>query len=390
MNREEFLKNHWKSYPSFLNTDRQLIYGRINKIHNNYLELVFNGEATQVQFDNLVETDDEYYGASIPATFLNIGDSVLFKNQSFYLLSPNFNNSWRFDSQSADWSQFLNSVTDFFEDNDFVSIKTPFLVTSPGVDHHIDFMEVKAVNTQRKWTLPTSPEISLKKHLCLGYDNIFEIKSCFRDDLPGPDHSAEFTMLEWYRTFSDLDAIQEDLHSLLTVLSGKELELKVRSVAQCFKDELNFELTPETSLGLLKELADKVGIEISAGDDWNDAFFRIFMERIEPKLGVGGPEIITQFPPQQASLAQIDSSGWAARFEIYWSGVELGNAYLEVNDPSENRSRFLEESKKRSQKGVSLAPMDEEFFEYLQNGMPPSAGIAMGMDRLFRLLKTNA
>ena len=87
-------------------------------------------------------------------------------------------------------------------------------MANPGVDHHIDFLKVEATNTKRSWTLPTSPEIHLKKLLCQNHDQVFEIKTCFRDDLLSPIHTVEFEMLEWYRNYTPLEDLVDDLGEL--------------------------------------------------------------------------------------------------------------------------------------------------------------------------------
>ncbi|MCJ8276659.1 MAG: elongation factor P lysine(34) lysyltransferase, partial [Bdellovibrionales bacterium] len=107
---------------------------------------------------------------------------------------------------------------------------------------------------------------------------------------------------------------------------------------------------------------------------------------VEPFLGEKGPEFVFHFPRQQASLAQVSEEGWAQRFEIYWKGVELGNAYLEVNSPEENVHVFERELALREAAGFKLASLDESFFQFLRHGMPPCCGIAIGLDRLFMLL----
>ena len=276
----------------------------------------------------------------------------------------------------------------FFKQKDFLHLKTPTLVSSPGVDHHIDFLQAHGCQTKRQWYLPTSPEIHLKKYLCQGYDRIFEIKNCFRDDLEGEHHKVEFSMLEWYRGFQGLESIENDLDELLKILVPLAPPLKKVRLDNVFNDRTHLKLVPETTKEELVAWSQQNGIETAADDDWNDVFFRIFMEKVEPSLGKDGPLLVTHFPAQQASLSQIDEQGWSQRFELYWDGVELANAYLEVNDPIENRNIFNAEQSMREQKKVVLAGWDEDFFDHLDLGMPPASGIALGLDRLYKRIKT--
>ena len=282
-------------------------------------------------------------------------------------------------------------VETFFSQRAFKRGRTPFLVASPGVDHHIDGLGVEGSSTGRRWSLPTSPEIHLKKLLCQGVDRVYEMKTCFRDDLIGPQHQVEFAMLEWYHCYCDLAGLLEEAKELLqqlwTELSLEgEFRWQRRSLASLFADYTGFLLKPTTTREELAQWARGLAIEIGQDDSWNDIFFRIFIEKVEPHLGRDGFLFVDHWPHQQASLAQLNQEGWAERFEIYWQGVELANAYLEVNDPAENRRRFLAEAELRVQDGKSDNPWDEDFFKQMEAGMPPCAGIALGLDRLFCLL----
>lgn len=379
MNREAFIANLWKPYPDAHSIGSELQCFRIN--HHDQLATA-SGEIVE----------DEKLGPSCPSEFLTINDWVAWceERKVYFLLSPSLGDRPATKERNPRlWSQYLNDVRQFFLNEKFDEIQTPYLVRSPGVDHHIDFFQVKASKSEREWTLPTSPEIHLKKHLCQGFENIFEIKNCFRDDLPGENHTAEFTMLEWYRSFAPLDSIAEDLNNLIQFLKPGTEKIKSMTVSQLFAEKLEVNLTPATTVNELKKWADQFEIDFARDDDWNDLFFRIFMEKIEPGLGANGPILLWYYPAQQASLAKISKDGWAQRFELYWKGVELANAYLEVNDPSENRLRFEEEAQKRLQSGVSRSPMDENFFHWMEFGMPPASGIALGLDRLFKIVNSS-
>ncbi len=386
MDRDDFLNNQWRPYPTADQFPVNSFSGRIETLDE--ANLVMRGV---MEMRTLVkkETCDRFHaqlGETIPWTCLRLGDWVLWDEAAtaLYLLSPCLVESKpEFDDRAARWSTFLRSTEAFFEKRNFTHLRTPFLVESPGVDHHIHFMEVRASHTERRWTLPTSPEIHLKKFLCQGYQQIFEIKNCFRDDLVGEWHRPEFTMLEWYRAFATLDDLVSDLEDLLQTLSGSPIKLVRKTLAQVFVEETGFVLTPATSKAEMSQWAQALQVEFRDDDDWNDLFFRIFMEKVEPGLGSEAPLVVECFPAQQASLAQISEEGWAQRFELYWKGVELANAYLEVNDPNENRRRFAKESELRRGANATVAPVDQSFYALLDSGMPPASGIALGLDRLY-------
>jgi len=386
MNRQIFLQTQWRSYPPAL-PSQDFIYGRVLELDSR--ELKIRGPHGDCVVNQFSQTDlvDENMGATIALSYLEEGDVIAYQKSScaLFLLSPRLLPlSLQDPGREALWSDFVKKVENYFQSHDFLHLRTPFLVASPGVDHHIDFMKVSGVRTGRQWFLPTSPEIHLKKYLCRGYDQIFEIKSCFRDDLESPLHQPEFTMLEWYRTYVDLETIKTDLMSLLENLAGKSLKFRTFTLSQCFEKVLDFKLSPATSREQLIALAQSAQIDFHESDDWNDLFFRIFMEKIEPFLADKGLCFLEKFPPQQASLSRIDKEGWSERFEFFANGVELANAYHELNDPFENKRRFQVEMDLRKSRKAELSGQDLGFFEELKNGMPPASGIALGLSRLYQ------
>ncbi|MCB0378538.1 MAG: EF-P lysine aminoacylase GenX [Bdellovibrionales bacterium] len=392
MNRDQFLQKQWQAYPDLPKDRSSWWFGRVLSIGETHWELSHGGQSQSFDVIDLVQTQDPELGISVLLDGLRPGDSVAVHKDTkhIFLLAPCFE-PYKITSFDEEWNQFVETLRGDFLSRGFLQIQTPFLVTSPGVDHHIDSFQVCDEGGHVISRLPTSPEIALKKKLCQGQDKIFEIKSCFRNDLAGAHHRKEFTMLEWYRAFATLEDLQQDLQSLFEKLSASfQLQLpplKASTMSEQWRQQLGHELRPETSLAELKTLAAAQSIEWSPDDDWNDLFFRIFMEKVEPRLGLDAPLLLFNFPPQQASLAKISKEGWAQRFELYWQGVELANAYQEVNHPEENRSRFLNENHLRQSRGSKASPLDESFFTALRQGMPPSAGIALGMDRLFMLLR---
>ena len=111
------------------------------------------------------------------------------------------------------------------------------------------------------------------------------------------------------------------------------------------------------------------------------------MDKIENQWPADRLVFVDKYPPYQAALARIDQQGWAERFEVYWNGLELANAFHELNDPVLQRQRSTEDIAKRKQFGFRDIELDETFFQALEKGMPPSSGIALGLERLFMALK---
>lgn len=297
--------------------------------------------------------------------------------------------------RSKQWASFLNEVRTFFGTRGFIEARTPTLVPSPGTEPFLDPFktEWELGSIRREYFLPTSPEFHLKKMLVRGWTRVFEFKTCFRNGEISEHHQPEFLMLEWYRAYSNLDAIADDVEELLNTLTKKFSgsidvpRLKRTTMAELFARSFNgFVLRPETSRDELVSLASGEGIEVDADDSWDDVFFRIFLERIERDLGKEGPLLVRGYPPSQAALSRIGADGFADRFEVYWQGLELANAFHELNDPAENEARFREDARKKVELGKEPVPVDEELIEALWQGMPPSGGIALGLDRFFMAL----
>lgn len=191
-------------------------------------------------------------------------------------------------------------------------------------------------------------------------------------------------MLEWYRAYATLSSIESDLVELVRkVTKNKNLPVERASIAELFQTYFDFKLTPQTKREELVELATKQDIETTADDSWNDVFHRLFVTKIELQLGLKSPLVIYNFPPSQAALARLTSDGWADRFELFWNGLEIANAFHELNDPKEQLKRFQSDQKRRLERGRTPLDIDQNFMHALEAGLPPSAGIALGLDRLF-------
>ncbi len=296
-------------------------------------------------------------------------------------------------ARSKAWADYLQAIREFFGEHGFIDVQTPTLVPSPGTE---PFLEPFATawtlgsKTQNLY-LPTSPEFHLKQLLSRGWSRIFELKTCFRNGELGAHHQPEFLMLEWYRAYANLEAIAGDVETLLQTLSlkfSREVPRLLRTtVSDLFARHYSgFELTPQTSALDLRELATLNDVEWSLSDSFDDLFFRLFLEKIEPTLGMNGPLLVSDYPPSQAALSRIGAHGFAERFEIYWRGLEIANAFHELNDPAENEKRFAGDALKKYELGQVPVPRDENLMRALKTGMPPSGGIALGVDRLFMAL----
>lgn len=295
------------------------------------------------------------------------------------------------------WQTYLKSLREFFVTQDFLEIKTPTLVVCPGTEPSLDVFSTDLVvgSRKQKLFLPTSPELHLKKALALGAEKIFEMAPCFRNGEITERHQPEFLMLEWYRAYESLVAIKKDVTALVQEMA-KALnveppkKISTYSVSELFARYCDFHLTPQTSKEDLENLAAKLNVDVHSAESIDDFFFLIFMDKIESELPADELIFVEKYPPYQAALARLTEDGWGDRFEAYWKGLELANAFNELNDPSVQRARAMDDLNKKRSMNKEAVPLDEEFLICLEAGMPPSGGIALGVERLFMALTDTA
>lgn len=253
---------------------------------------------------------------------------------------------------------------------------TPLLIPAPAPETHIDAIPVAGLY------LHTSPELCMKRLLAAGYPRIFQICHCWRSGERGSRHLPEFTMLEWYRALGDYTDLMNDCVALINHVSaasgtGGSITFGGRTV----------DLQGEWERITVRE-AFRCHTETTMERALQDGLFDELMAvAIEPQLGCQRPTFICDYPAERGALARLkqDDASVAERFELYIAGIELANGFSELTDPVEQRRRFQEEAACRTKRGQAPYPMPEPFLAELAN-MPPSAGIALGLDRLVMLL----
>jgi lysyl-tRNA synthetase class 2 len=305
----------------------------------------------------------------------------------------------------------IAAIRHFFAAQGVVEVDTPALQISPGLEPHLMAFATELTEPGegvRPRFLHTSPEFAMKKLLVAGVPKLFQLAHCFRNGERGRTHSPEFTMLEWYRAGAGYRDLMADCEALLGaaliaagrtqfIWSGRSADptqpWQYLSVAEAFTRFCGIDLlatAPEPlspSLDRLAAAARPLGIAAHAGDTWEDLFFRILLERIEPLLGIGAPTVLYDYPIAMAALARAkpEEPRLAERFELYVCGLELANAFGELTDAAAQRRRFhADQQHKQARYGVTY-PIDEDFLAALAHGMPESAGIALGVDRLVML-----
>lgn len=291
------------------------------------------------------------------------------------------------------------AMRQWFAGEGFVEVETPILQVAPGAEVHLTGFatdwELPDGEERERW-LHSSPELAMKKLLAGGIERLFQFARVFRNAEGSSLHHPEFTMLEWYRAGTNYETIMDDCAALLGLSGVKELRWQGKvcdphavperlTVAEAFRRHAGVELFE--TIGHAEKLSRASGIAMHAGDSWDDVFFRIMFEKIEPHLGMGRPTILCEYPIAMAALARAKPSDArvAERFELYCCGVELANAFGELTDPAIQRARLQADMDEKERLYGVRWPVDEDFLAALEHGLPPCSGIALGFDRLVML-----
>jgi lysyl-tRNA synthetase class 2 len=257
-----------------------------------------------------------------------------------------------------------------------MEVETPYRVPEPAPESHIDAVP------SGEWFLHTSPEVCMKRMLAAGYEKIFQICKCWRKGERGSHHVPEFTLLEWYRTGSDYMALMEECEALIqTVAAAIGLGKKIIYRGQ----EIDL-ASPWDSISVKDAFEAFAQIPMAEAMEHN-LFDEIMVRDIEPRLGKKKPTFICDYPAQRRAMARLkkEDQTVAERFELYMGTLEVANAFSELIDPEEQRRRFHLENENRLLLGKPIYPIPQKFLEELHS-MPPSAGIALGVDRLVMVL----
>lgn len=290
----------------------------------------------------------------------------------------------------------------FFLERGYLEVETPTLVATPGLEPHIDpfeapFIPQTDVGARRSLWLHTSPEYAMKRLLAdPGCPPLFQICKTYRNGEISGTHNPEFTMLEFYRPNADYRAIMDELEGALAAVEKSvaptrglftRTPFERLSVADAVKRHTGVELFAHADGASLRAAAQKIGVHVGDSTTFDDVFFHLFLERVERKLGQGTPTFLIEYPASMAALARLkpDDSRVAERVELYADGVELANGFSELIDGPEQRKRLVEEQELRRSLGRPVFDLDEKFLAALPN-LPPSGGIAVGLDRVLMLL----
>jgi lysyl-tRNA synthetase, class II len=297
-------------------------------------------------------------------------------------------------------SRIIQAIRSFLNARGYLEVETPMMQSIPGgatakpfKTHH------NALNMDL--FLRIAPELYLKRLLVGGFERVYEINRNFRNEGISTRHNPEFTMLEFYTAYADyrdlidmtelmISSISREVLGTTDVLcEGQTIHLAPPWKRITYLDSLREADVPANVLEnatVAHDYARKLGAPLKGGEPFGKVLNEIFEVLVEPKLIQ--PTFITDYPTDISPLSKRrdDAPAFVERFELFVVGRELANAFSELNDPIDQKQRFLKQVSEREAGDEEAHQMDEDFIRALEYGMPPAAGEGIGIDRLVMLL----
>ncbi len=298
-------------------------------------------------------------------------------------------------------NRIIQSLRNFFIQKDFLEVETPMMQPIPGGATARPFKTFHNALGMNLY-LRVAPELYLKRLVIGGLERVFEINRNFRNEGISIQHNPEFTMLEFYMahaTYEDLMALTEDLFNRLLqeIFEKNSIEYQQNTINfappwprltlfDALRDMAGVEEEVLTDLSAATKFAQSKDITLSRTDSLGKILTKIFDQMVEPKLVQ--PTFIIGYPIEISPLSRRndENPGIADRFELFIGGKEIANAFTELNDPDDQRDRFLEQVSLRESGDHEAQFMDEDFLMALEYGLPPTAGEGIGIDRVVMLL----
>jgi len=289
----------------------------------------------------------------------------------------------------------ISAVRRALDDDGFVEVETPILqplyggaAARPFLTHH------NALD--RTLYLRIATELYLKRAIVGGLERVYELGKDFRNEGLSPKHNPEFTMVEWYEAYADYEDAAARLEAVVAAAAGAVAEPAIAftapwrrlTLAQAIGEQTGIDVLAAREQGALVAAIEAAGLSVATeGRSWAGIVDELLSAYVEPTLLE--PTFVFDYPVELSPLAKAHrrSAGLVERWEAYAGGIEIANAFTELNDPDEQRERFLA---LRADAGASereeAPPLDESFLAALEQGMPPTAGVGLGIDRLVMLL----
>lgn len=273
-------------------------------------------------------------------------------------------------------ARVIQAVRDYLRSKGYLEVDTPLRIPAPAPELHIE------APSSGSWFLQPSPELCMKRLLAAGYERIFQVCHCFRQQERGRRHLPEFTLLEWY-------AAGEDYRDMMTACESliRQVAISLQSGSGLSYQGRSLDLAAPWHRLSVREAFRRYAPKTADAALSDDSFDQLMVDDIEPNLGVDRPCFLYDYPAARGALARLKpgDSSVAERFELYIAGLELCNGFTELTDAAEQRRRFETEQKHRAALGARCYGLPEKFLDDLGH-MPACTGNALGIDRLVMLL----
>jgi lysyl-tRNA synthetase class 2 len=289
-----------------------------------------------------------------------------------------------------DRAAVISTIRKELESLNFIEVETPILQTlaggaaaQPFITHH------KALDIDL--FLRIAPELFLKRLVVGGMDRVYEIGKSFRNEGIDKNHSPEFTMLELYQAYADYNDMMDITERLIksaakTLKSEVNLDFKREKLFDLIEKFTGLKLLSYIGSGKMFEQVKNLKLDLPKDASEKKILDQIIDEKIIPNLK--SPTFIMDYPAAHSPLSKVyfDNPAIAQRFELYMNGMEIANAYSELNDPQLQRERFKEQMEAKAKGEEDMMPFDEDFIVALEQGLPPTGGLGIGIDRLVMIL----
>lgn len=308
----------------------------------------------------------------------------------------------------------IKAARKFFEDKNYHELESPILSDALPSERYLDAFETKlelANGINKKLFMIPSTETFNKRILAAGLGNHFVISKVFRGlEHVGPNHTPEFTMLEWYDLGYDYNQLMLDCENLIRsikhfidkkqnrepsdviVYNKQEINIAPNwpkiSVDEGLRKYANISLSEIADLKSINKVAKSKGYNTSGEDDWETIFELIFLNEVETNFPKDRPIFVYNYPKQLCPLTKSDPINplVCQKVELYIAGKEIANGYTELLDHEEQKRRFIEEFEARKKMGKKEITFDNDLIDALKSGVPDVAGMGMGIDRLAMIL----
>ena len=295
--------------------------------------------------------------------------------------------------------KIVNSIREFLNTNGYIEVETPVLQPVYGGANAKPFKTFHNALDQ-EFYLRIATELYLKQLIVGGFEKVYEMSKDFRNEGIDRSHNPEFTMLEFYQAYADYNFMMDFVEKMFKKVAN-DLDMKTiswdghkinlsKKFARKSMDELIQEHTGESvdlsDIKAVLNLCKKLDLKVKKSDGLAKMIDEIMRRKIEPNLI--NPTYVINHPVEISPLAKINRDGdknFTERFELFIAGMEFANGFSELNDPIDQRNRFEDQSKKREDGDENAFPVDENFLEAIETGMPPTAGVGVGIDRLVML-----